>query len=141
MCFKKPIFTFILAMSRHISSSQQKLLILKHYRAPLLGILLVKLKIFHVSYSNFPIFFAIEGNLFPTSLQVPFDSIKNKFACKNIFLVCYLPFILFTRFYHKEVLQFWSNWFFFLKSIFLVLLSFFTLRLEIDTLLLFYKKF
>lgn len=84
--------------------------------------------VFYPSLSFF--FFHVKKSFFPISLQTLFDSLKNKFAYKNIF-VCDLPFTLFIirKFYNSKVIVLSS-----LKSIFLVLwyyLSFSTWDLKL----------
>lgn len=120
-----------LSTSRHTSPpSQQKWLIWKQLRCPLLGTLLVKLKTSWFSTLVCLFFFHVKKSFFSISLQALFDSLKNKFAYKNIF-VCDLPFTLFIirKFYNSKVIVLSS-----LKSVFLVLwyyLSFSTWDLKL----------
>lgn len=64
---------------------------------------------FLVFYLSLSFFFHVKKSFFSISLQALFDSLKNKFACKNICfcdLFCDLQFILFIirKFYNSKVL-------------------------------------
>lgn len=54
---------------------------------------------FLVFYPSLSFFFHVKKSFFSISLQALFDSLKNKFACKNIFCLWFAVYSI----YHKEV--------------------------------------